>query len=403
MRRLLFFALFLSSLTIGMALNQANRQRETFFSVCQLVQENFYKDDERLEQWLRSCRKQAAEVALLTPVGELMDRIQRHMNQLEVSHFLVYSPEEDRKMWQGQSVDTGIRSRYIEDHLIVTKVIEDSVASQAGVQAGDEVIAIAGADQVTPWGAQNRSGSFQFKRGEEIFARDLKAQELKIDFGPRLKPLNNKTALLEISSFRAEFFEKALWQKLAGDLNRYGHILIDLRENSGGNFVAMLRALSTFHCHGRSIGTLIQPRKEGPDKAAFDDNTNDLYQIEELDRYRSLTLQTFPEYGCYRGRVTVMVGPDTSSVAEIFAHSFFYRKDSRVWGQPTAGDVILAVWYDLPLLGRGYSISIPEAVYLTPTGEELEGMGVRPQREVFDDLEVARQGKDALIEQALRF
>lgn len=402
MRRFFYLLIFIASLAAGVFVNEASRNREVFRTICDLTEQHFYKDNDDVQKWITDCRRKAAFVSRKLTKTQLFEHIQDHMNVLNVSHFLVYTPAEDKKLWQGQAVDTGIRARYVEDHLVVYRVIKGSAAEEAGVKPGDEIIEIEGTNQVTPWGAQNRSGGFNFRRNGEIYNVEINATELVITDHPRVVRLNSRTVLLDIPSFRSEFFDKESWMKLVGAFDAVDHVIVDLRENAGGNFVAMLRALSTFTCGPQSVGTLVQPRKGGDDKEAFDDNTSDLYQIAELEKYRSLGLYTFPNYGCFRGRVTVLIGPDTSSVSEIFANAFFMRERSRVWGQPTAGDVVLAVWYDLPVMGPGYSVSIPEAVFLTPEQEELENRGVAPQKEIYYTLKTALAGKDTFIEEALR-
>lgn len=400
MRRLLFFLLFISSVVAGLKLINASRYRDVYRSVCDLAENNFYKADDRFVQWVLECRRKASKISSRMNSAELLAAIQDHMNELQVSHFQVYDPGEDKRLWQGESVDTGIRSRYIEDSLVVYKVEEKSAAAQAGILVGDEILAISGTEQVTPWGAMRRTGAFKLRRlGKELSA-EVKARDLRVDSAPRLRALDKTTALLELDSFRSEFFERKNWRAMAERLMPYNHVIIDIRENAGGNFVAMLRALSTFHCGGKDVGTILQPRKALPVKHSYDDEPSDLHQIQELEKYRELHLRTFDGYGCFRGRVTVLIGPNTSSVSEIFAHSFLSKPGSRVWGQPSAGDVILAVWYDLPGLGRGFSVSIPEAVYMTPQRVELENAGVYPQRELHYDLKLALRGKDSWIEAA---
>jgi carboxyl-terminal processing protease len=400
MRRLLYLGIFIASLGAGFFIQQMGRNSEVFRSICDLTEDNFYKEGEALAKWVRECRRQAARVPWRLRSEELVGQISDLMGLLNVSHFMIYSPVEDKKLWQGRAVDTGIRARYVEEHLLIYKILAGSPAEKAGLRAGDEIIEIEGASQVTPWGAQNRAGSFTFIRGVDARTVRVDAVELNVDGAPSVTALNATTGLLEIPSFRSEFFQD--WNALRAKFDGFRHLIIDLRENAGGNFVAMLRALSTFHCRELSVGTLSRPRKRGPVKPAFDDNTEDSYQIQELEKYRSLGLKTYGNYGCFKGKVTVLIGSDTSSVSEIFAYSFFGRPDSRVWGQPSAGDVVLAVWYDLPALGKGFSVSIPEAVYLTPENEELENRGIAPQREIFYDLKLARAGRDTLLVEALK-
>lgn len=401
MRRLLLFALlFISCVYIGIMITSAGRYRDVYRSVCDLAESKFYKADQKFVRWILECRKKSASVRSNISSEQLLAEIQDHMNELQVSHFQVYDPGEDKRLWHGESVDTGIRARYIEDSLVIYKIEQKSAAALAGVWVGDEILAMSGTDQVTPWGASRRTGTFKLRRQGKEFEVEIKAKDLRVDSSPRLRALDRSTALLELDSFRAEFFEKKSWIAMAKRLMPYAHVIVDVRENAGGNFVAMLRALSTFHCGGKDVGAILQPRKALPVKASYDDNPSDAHQISELEKYRELHLRTFDGYGCYPGEVTVLIGPNTASVSEIFAHSFLARPRGRVWGLPTAGDVILAVWYDLPGLGRGFSVSIPEAVYMTPQRTELENAGVNPQRELHYDLKLALRGIDSWIESA---
>ncbi len=402
MRRLSGFLLFLICTFAGWWLSGSGHPREVFRSVCDLVDDHYYKVDDRLQQWLRECHSKASALPSWASQAQIISNLQDHMNEMNVSHFQIYSPAEDRKLWKGETIDTGIRSRYVEDHLIVYRVFADSAAEDAGIRVGDEIVSLPGSDQVTPYGAQSRAGMFTLKRIGEIFYAELKPKALVIDSKPQLFDLGHGHGRLEISSFRSEYFGSESWKELAQQFSKFQHLIIDIRENAGGNFVAMLRALSTFTCSPRLMGRLIQPRKALPDKESFDDDTSDQHQISELESNKSIGLKTFSSYGCYRGKVTVLVSAETASVAEIFAHSFKSRTGSRVWGQPTAGDVILAVWYDLPALGEGFSISIPEALYLTPDNVELESKGVDPSRELFYELAPSLHGKDSWLLQALR-
>lgn len=401
MRRLFFLGLFALCFAVGLALSQAGRHRDVYRTICDLTAGHFYKDNEKLVSWVRECRLKAAQIPITTTVAQLLAGVQDHMNELNVSHFSIYTPVEDRKLWRGESVDTGIRARYIEDHLVVYHVFTDSAAAKAGVRAGDEIKRLPGSDQVTPWGAEHRAGVFHLLRKGQPLEIAIAPASIIVDASPVLTALSRDTGLLTISSFRAEFFEREAWLKVAAQLANYKHVVIDVRENAGGNFVAMLRALSTFTCGERVVGRLLQPRKSAPDRDGFDDNTQDAHQIELLEHYHSLGLKTFDGYGCFKGRVTVLISSETASVAEIFADSFKYRPNARVWGQPSAGDVVLAVWYDLPALGMGYSFSIPEAIYLNQAKKELEGEGVFPQKELFYDLQTALRGQDNWLIEAV--
>jgi carboxyl-terminal processing protease len=402
MRRLLFFLLFIAAMSFGTLLNHAGRYRDAFRSVCDLTETNFYKADAKLDAWVKRCRVNAARISQWSGERHVLRAIQDQMNELAVSHFNVYDPGEDKKLWTGEAIDTGIRSRYVEEALVIYKVLPGSAADDVDVRVGDEILAMQGTDQVTPWGASNRAGLFRLRRKGRVFDVDIEPRTLQVDMKATVRALDKRTALLEIPSFRADFFENEDWTKLIAEFSRFPNVIVDIRENSGGNFVAMLRALSAFMCDGYYAGRVIQPRKKLPDLPAIKNDMRDASQIEELDKYRSIGLRTYSGYGCYRGRVTVLISSESASVSEIFAYNFFHRPNSRVWGQPTAGDVILAVWYDLEKMGKGYSVSIPEAVYQTPEKKELENFGVSPQKELYYDLKQSLNGVDGWIEAARR-
>ncbi len=400
MRRPFVFLSFTSALFFGWLVSSAGDMRDAYQSVCELTEEHFYKYDPPVQNWVKRCHRQAARLPSFASVSVLMQDLQDLMAEMRVSHFQIYTPAEDKRVWQGEGIDTGIRARYIEDHLVIYRIEAGSGGAKAGLRAGDAILAIEGTDQVTPWGAARRAGQFKVQRSGEVLTVAVEPEQVVVDLAPKLTRLSPNAMLLVLPSFRSEYFMPEEWRAMVGQFINSKHLIVDVRENAGGNFVAMLRALSTLHCAEKRIGKISQPRKNLPTKQNIEDNTQDDYQIRELDTYAEVGLQTFSTYGCYLGRVTVLISNETSSTAEIFADSFKNSKRGRVWGQPTAGEVVLAVWYSLPALGEGYSVSIPEAVYVSERGDDLEGKGVWPERELHYDLRQALQGIDSWLVEA---
>jgi carboxyl-terminal processing protease len=384
----------------GFFLVQRSELHSAFYDVCDLVESKFYLKNSELEEWVSGCHKAARLVPMFVSRRELGWRIQDQMSLMHVSHFAIYTPAEDDKLWKGQATETGLRSRWMDGHMIVYQVLEDSPASKVGFQIGDEVLRVNGEDVESIDQVSAAAGDYDVLRGKAKLQFQLKPGVVKVDQAPRVADLGDGDALIEISSFRSEYFEATEWKKFAAGLKRFPHLIIDLRENMGGNFVAMLRAMSPLMCKPTLIGRLGQPRFSGTSTIDLPDDLSDDRQIEEVESNKSVNLKTYSDYGCFRGRLTVLIGPHTSSVAEIFAESIKARAKTRVWGLPSAGDVILAIWYDLPRMGPGYSVSIPQAVFTTAAGVMLEGRGVRPQKELFDVLSVWRSGSDSQLESA---
>ena len=406
MRRLLFFPLFVGTFWFAYSITDHGRPRDAYHTVCELSAQHFYKDDEAFRLWLDRCRRAARALPRSVTADEVVSRLQTQMDELAVSHFAVYAPAEDRKLWTGESVHTGIRSRYVDGHLIIHRVIEGSAAADVGLRPGDEITKLPDVDEVSPAGASFRRGRYVIRRGGRDLNFDLVPRSLVIDGAPRIEDLESGLKLLTIPSFRAEYFRGGALERVTRALASSRGIVVDVRENSGGNFAAMLRALSFFDCGSRTIGHLRQARNRGGEVGTLVNELSDTVQIRQLERARELALTTPPGYGCFSGPTVTLTAAETSSVAEIFADAMAERASatvrSKVWGWRTAGDVVLAIWYPLPALGLNYSVSIPQASFVDLKGRDLEGHGVRPSRELFYDLASSRAGEDSWVNAAVR-
>ena len=374
---------------------------QAVYDICDLIEEKFYLNSDALEQWTNGCRASAKKLSLFATRAQIRRLLQDQMDMLHVSHFLIYSPVEDQKLWKGQAKETGLKTRWMEDHLVVFQIVDGSPAQLAGFRLGDELVSLNGHEIQVQEIAVTRSGMYGVLRDGKKLELKVEAGSVQLDSQPSLKRLDDRTALVTLSSFRSEYFEDEPWKKFVHSWQPYSRLIFDLRENSGGNLVSMLRALSPLFCHPTVIGNLSLPRRSDGEKQFLVNDLADDEQINQIDTSSGVILRTFDGYGCYQGSVAVLIGPHTSSVSEIFSSAILKRPHAKVLGQPTSGDVVLAVWYDLPTWGPGYSISIPEALYLTLEGRPLEGEGVFPQKEIFDDLKIWRQGKDSWIHSAL--
>ncbi|MCB0362586.1 MAG: hypothetical protein KDD35_07685, partial [Bdellovibrionales bacterium] len=352
--------------------------------------------------WVSDCFDKVDEIGSLEDTETLASRIQVQLNGLGVSHANIFSPIEDRRLWKGQGRENGLVVRHIEEKYVVTKVLANSPASRAGLMAGDIVEKFSGEEVYSTSQLNYQSGFIVLRRGQKLVRAFLQPAEIKVDFGPSLRPLNSAVGILEITSFREAYFDKAKWKKIINQLASFSIIIIDLRGNGGGNFVSVLRALSPFFCEPTQIGRLVLPRKDQKVRGYLEDNMDARYQFGLLEKYGAVDLITYSGYGCFRGPVTILISFGTASAAEVFTYAFNKRAQSRIWGEPTSGDVLLAVWYFLPFLPRGFSISVPEAIFLAFDGVNLEAGGVWPHRILLYRLAEALRGSDSWIEDAAK-
>lgn len=374
MRRLLIFTGFLIPFALGFYLTQKSQIRSTYSGICNLIEEHFYDNGEAIEKWLNKCHQFSQSIPPFANPEVVLTDFQDLMDRLGSSHFQIYNSEQDQRLWQGVSLDSGMVFKHIKNQVVIIRVAEGSSGEETGFKIGDVVLKINGETPPQDKDLSEIEGLYEILRGQTQLTKNLKIKRFQMDGPPTFKD-----GVLGITSFRAEYFEKESWQNLVSKFNGRNHLVIDLRSNYGGNFVSMLRALSPFFCKPTAVGTLKVPRTEKPELREFKDSLADEDQILDIDVASAVLLKTFPDYGpCYKGKLDVLITPITSSVSEIFASSLKEQKNARLWGDNSAGEVVLAVWYRLPELGDRYSISIPQAMYYTSAGKSIEGVGVIP-------------------------
>lgn len=383
----------------------ASAYRSAALQVCDLVADNYYRRDEpAVRRFVADCRRSAETQTFYFSKRLNIIRINARLSNLPISHLSVYDPSESRMMWQNQGLDTGIRSRMIDDELVVYDVIAASAAAKAGIRAGDSLLALNGELIPSESDARTGAGLYRVRRGEDELDFEVRPEELTEDLRPRLLPLENRIGLLRIRSFLSQYFEPEAWKSIAASLRRYDALVIDVRDNPGGSFPAMMRALSPFRCDDPIVGRLKTSAFRG---SILEEDLKDTLDVEsqlrQIEVAENVRLRAFDDYGCFNGPVTVLIDAGTSSVAEIFAQAFFQRSSSKVWGAPSAGQVVMARWFPVSELGSDeYQISIPVAGYEAVGGFTIEDQGVRPQQYLWYELALALKGRDSWIESAVR-
>jgi C-terminal processing protease CtpA/Prc len=398
-------ALFLGAVLACIMHTVAWTENRATHEVCRLIRENYFRSAEpKVQTFLNNCDEETTSMSFSR--AEAIDNINRKLSAIRSSHLNVFSPSENRWLWEHEGSDTGIRTRLIDGELIVIRILERSPAALAGIQPGDAIVAINGEAPSSVQDAQSTAGHYKIARGgapgTQVLEADLELADLVDHMGPTLVPLNKDVAVLNIPSFLPQYFEQRSFRELVSRLNNFKGIVIDLRDNAGGSFPAMLRALSPFRCGNARIGKLWRaPRTGVTPEIEIKDELSAESQLNQLAEADALVLRTFSGYGCFKGEAVVLVDDGTSSVSEIFANALKKQPSAQVWGTPTAGQVVMARWFSVGSLGGGnFAISIPIAGYLAADGSQIESEGVIPDKELHYDLRKALRGEDSWIEEA---
>jgi carboxyl-terminal processing protease len=106
-----------------------------------------------------------------------------------------------------------------------------------------------------------------------------------------------------------------------------------------------------------------------------------------------------PEDPIYRGRILVLTDFACASACEDFVMPLKYSGRGKVAGEPTRGSSGQPFLYDF---GNGMSIRIGSRRMYFPDGSEFEGAGIAPDVELRPSIPDLRDGKDIVLERALR-
>jgi C-terminal processing protease CtpA/Prc len=416
------YALFFVSFLIGFIQSTRQSNRISAIEICELVREHYYRADEpAFADRFKKCQAEAERQSLISNYFSIPSpllqspwsqdqsvlSLNRVLDNFQTSHLSIYSPSENQEVWSHETLDNGVRARRVEDQIIVTKVLPKSPADLAGIKVGDQIDEVDGREpnsvqqlssadgiiRVTRFSSQN---SYQ-KYSSTPLEFSLLPVSIQEDRSPHLKVISNDIAVLEISSFLPQYFDTNTWREMISNMARYSALVIDLRDNRGGSFPAMLRALSAFRCQAQEVGTL---RRSAVDKEPGSMELKDILdtdaQLAVIDAQTISRLRTFHGYSCITADIILLIDGGTASVSELFAAAFLNRPRTQVYGQSTAGQLVMAQWF--PLFARfGYTLSIPIATVWTEQKIEIEGRGIYPQKDLFYSLDQARLGVDSWL------
>ena len=394
----LLIALFLFLINLGISLNRYSVFKQAYVETCNSVKEKVYLPPKKVNPWYKHCTTSANKLSFWTSKQNLVFQIRQDLAMLEVSHLYLNDPIDEKYMWSGLQKETGLRAKNINGKYFIVAVKKSSPAFEKNIKFGDQLLKINNKASFSFDEIKYAKGQFEFLRKDRSFKIDLEPREVKVDEAPFFKSLKNNMGLLKITSYRSEYFEDAAWKSTLKKLPSYKSLIVDLRENLGGNFVAMLRSISPFFCKEEYLGNLgdEEPKTMGvPLENDLDDNV----QYDFIQRHDRIALKSFSGYGCFRRPLYVLINENTGSVAEMFAQILRQKNRAKLFGKTTSGQVLLAVWYSMPLLGKGYTLSIPEANFFDMNEDSFEGFGIDPDLTVdYIEKEIS-QGKDSFFEE----
>jgi carboxyl-terminal processing protease len=361
--------------------------------------------------------------------AELRATIQEMLNRLRFSHLVVIPGDAaealaaDAEGPPAHPGDAGLELRWVDDALLVTRVLPGGAAEAAGVRPG-WILESAGemtearirqalarlptaADprRFASYASQAMEGALEGGAGDTVPARFRDGENRRIEIPLVLrKPEGELTALGNLPPILARVETERvpldgggeigvirfpIWlPAIARDLDRAvdglrgsAGIVIDLRGNPGGlgamapgfagHFVDRRDTLGTMLTRRDVMHLVVNPRRVSPDARPV---------------------------APFAGPVAVLVDERTASTSEFFAGGMQALGRARVFGVPSAGQALPSL---MPRLPNGDVLLHAIADFVGPDGERWEGAGVVPDVLAPPARDALLAGRDPAFESAV--
>jgi carboxyl-terminal processing protease len=382
-----------------------------FDDVWQTVNDRYYDKNFHGVDWFAQRAKYRNLAAQAQSQTELYAVLRRLITSLKDAHTRVFAPEEKFDWQRPKFITVGLSLREVAGQLTIVSVERGSEAERAGVRAGDVLERIDGEpalarleaklreqpDSSTPQAARlfalssllgGPSGSSV--RIEWKSADDKKHETVLtrrwLQRTPGLRVTDQRgVAVISIDAFTHQIsleFAKVIGGK-DNVLAKARGIVIDLRNNGGGDAQAMAEMVSAFLPPDTALGQFT------------DRHGNVSLKIET----GGATLYSARIAKPIRGSIIILASERTSSAAEIFISALQQAHRASVVGSQTCGCVLaVRTHHALP---DGGELAVSELDYQTATGNRLEGTGIKPDAPVSQTRQDIYAGHDAALESAL--
>lgn len=288
-------------------------------------------------------------------------------------------------------VEHGWRMQIIGDKCFVTAVKPGSDAEAKGLKVGDQVWSVNGYEPTREnlWKIQYYYFSLNPRPGMRVIVERPNGQQ---QFDVRAKVKLDKEGIIKYSRiyddddvFQIEASEKkerlrrhkivelskdaVVWKVPEFDLTegevadkmdkvkKYQSLILDMRGNSGGAEVTLVKLLSYFFDHDVKIGDMKRRKEMKP--LVVKKRSNNLFS----------------------GKLIVLIDSESGSAAELFARVVQLEKRGEVLGDRSAGAVMRSqLYYHEAGLDQvlTFAVSITDADIIMTDGKSLEHTGVVP-------------------------
>lgn len=326
----------------------------------QKVRDNFFDAGFSGKDWTQLGEKYRQEATDAESTDKLYQAINRLLAELNVSHLQALPPRRAHEARTGSRVSAGFSVQQSENDYVVTDIFAGGPADLAGIKKGWLVkrrngVPLRDALRNATAAKVGESVSFEFvDQQDQTHTVPLQLALIEMAGLTEQRSLEDGLLYLRFDRFDRETLSW-LSQQLKSHRQSRG-LILDLRQNPGGNILMLEMALGEFFTENLSAGTIVT--RAGKEKSF---GTLGLFSAQ------------------YQGKIVILTSRASASAAEIFTHVMQAYDRATVVGSKTSGQVLAAHNYDLPNQG---SLQVAYQEYRGIDDQRLEGSGVKPDHEV---------------------
>ena len=250
-----------------------------------------------------------------------------------------------------------------DGNILVVRVFEDSPADKAGIKAGDIITGIDDklsvdmktSDFSSYVKEKNGNVIVYITRNEEKLSFDIKASSVTIKsvYSDTYEFDNKKIGYLSVSIFASNTYEQFKNELETLEKNGIDSLIVDLRDNSGGHLEIVKKMISLFL-----------------------DSSHIIYQTDEggkIEKFNSTGKET------KKYKIILLSNNNSASASEIMMGALQEEYGATIVGETSYGKGSVQ---ELRTLSNGSQYKITIKKWLTPKGNCIDNIGIKPDYEI---------------------